>query len=165
MTTIIIIYINSAPSIRDTSTTVQLYADDMKCYRVTDNDAGAFQLQRDTIKFLKIVGRLGLSWNSTLLSVSTLSLQRKKIVHASHNLNGSQTEVTSTEKDLGVHVSSNLSWIDHIDLILSKANTMLGSISRTCTNECDQKPLFILCKSLASPQLEYASQVWFPCTK
>ena len=41
-----IIYINSAPSVTDARTTVQLYADDMKCYRVIDNGADAAQLQR-----------------------------------------------------------------------------------------------------------------------
>ena len=42
---------------------------------------------------------------------------------------------------------------------------MLGIIYRTCTSDCDQKPMMILNKSLVSPQLEYASQVWSPYTK
>ena len=45
-----IIHINSAPSVTDARTTVQLFADDMKCYRVIDNDADAVQQQR-LIKF------------------------------------------------------------------------------------------------------------------
>ena len=42
---------------------------------------------------------------------------------------------------------------------------MLGIIYRTCTSDCDQKTMLILNKSLVSPQLEYASQVWSPYTK
>jgi len=53
----------------------------------------------------------------------------------------------------------------HIDLIVSKANKMLGIIYRTCTTDCDEKTMLILYKSLARPQLEYASQVWSPYTK
>ena len=42
---------------------------------------------------------------------------------------------------------------------------MLGIIKRTCTNECDQKTLILLYKSLFRSQLEYASQVWSPYIK
>ena len=44
-----IIYINGVPSVTDAKTTVQLYADDMKCYRVIDIGADAVQLQRDLL--------------------------------------------------------------------------------------------------------------------
>ena len=42
---------------------------------------------------------------------------------------------------------------------------MLGIIKRTCTNECDQRTLILLYKSLFRSQLEYASQVWSPYIK
>ena len=42
---------------------------------------------------------------------------------------------------------------------------MLGMIKTTCTNECDQKTLIILYKSLIWSQLECASQVWSPYSK
>ena len=86
-------------------------------------------------------------------------------MHTSYNLSGSQVAVVSIEKDLGVHVSSSLSWNDHIDLVISKANKMLGIIYRTCTIDCNQKAMLVLYKSLVRPQLEYASQVWSPYTK
>ena len=78
---------------------------------------------------------------------------------------GSQVEVVSIEKDLGLHVASSLSWNNHIDLVVSKENKMLGIIYRTCTIDCDQETMLILYKSLVRPQLEYASQIWSPYTK
>ena len=83
---------------------------------------------------------------------------------SAYTLNGSQIMSVLTEKDLGVHISTKLSWNYHIDVIISKANKMLGMIKRTCTNQCDQKTK-ILYKSLVRSQLEYASQVWSPYTK
>jgi len=44
-----IIYVNSALSVTDARTTVQLYADDMKCYQIINNGADAVQLQRDLL--------------------------------------------------------------------------------------------------------------------
>ena len=82
-----------------------------------------------------------------------------------YTLNGSQIMSVITEKDLGVHVCTKLSWNNRIDVTISKANKMLGMIKRTCTNEYDQKTLIILYKSLVRSQLEYASQVWSPFTK
>ena len=41
--------INSTPSVTDAKTAVQLYVDDMKCYRAIDNGADAVQLQRDLL--------------------------------------------------------------------------------------------------------------------
>ena len=77
-----------------------------------------------------------------------LAITRKKnIVDSTYLLNGSQIMSVTTEKDLGVHVCTTLSWNNHTDVIISKANKMLGMIKRTCTSECDQKTI-ILHKSL-----------------
>ena len=78
-----------------------------------------------------------------------LAITRKSNgLDSTYILNGSQIMSVLTEKDLGVHVSTKLSWNNHIDVIISKANKMLGMIKRTCNNECDQKTLIILYKSL-----------------
>ena len=45
-------------------------------------------------------------------------------------------------------LGTDLSWSDHIDLIISKTNEILGIIYKTCTNDCDQKTSLILYKSL-----------------
>ena len=81
------------------------------------------------------------------------------------NPNGSRITDVTTEKDLGSHISSTLSWNDHIDLFINRINKMLGLIYRTCTSKCDQITLLTLYKSLVRPQLEHASQVWSPYTK
>lgn len=94
-----------------------------------------------------------------------MQISRNHKENSTYKLNGSQIMSVTTEKYLGVHVSAKLSRNNHIDVIISKANKILGMIKRTCTNECDQKTLIILYKLLVLSQLEYASQVWSPFTK
>ena len=120
----------------DAKTTVQLYADDMNCYRVIDNGADAVQPQRDLLSLTDWSSEHFMKFNANKCKHLVMTKQ-KSFMHTSYNLSGSQVAVVSIEKDLGVHVSSSLSWNDHIDLVISKANKMLGIIYRTYTIDCD----------------------------
>ena len=58
-------------------------------------------------------------------------------------------------KDLGVIISSDLSWSKHVEEIVNKANKVLGLIARIVGNR--NKDVFsLLYKSLVRPILEYA---------
>ena len=61
--------------------------------------------------------------------------KKKNIVDSTYTLTGCKIMSVTTEKDLGVHVFNKLSWNNHIGVITSKANKMLGMLKRTCTNE------------------------------
>ena len=82
-----------------------------------------------------------MEFNSKKCKHLTITI-KKNAVDSTYTINGSHMSVT-TEKDLGVHVSTELSWNNHIDSIISKANKMLGMIKRTCRDECDEKTLII----------------------
>ena len=77
----------------------------------------------------------------------------------------SPLEIVSEFNDLGALVSHNLSWNSHVDRMVSKANIMLGLISRTCKGLFDVPTLMTLYCSLVRSQLEYSSVVWSPHTK
>jgi len=83
--------------------------DDMKCYRVIDNGSDAVQLQRDLLSLNGWLSEHFMKFNAN--KYKHLVMTKKKIMHTSYNLSGSQVAVISIEKDLGVHVSSNLSWM------------------------------------------------------
>ena len=114
------IYINSAPSVTDAKTAVQLYADDMKCYRVIDNGADTVQLQRDLLSLTGWSSEHFMNFNASKCKQIVMT-KKKSFMHTSYNLSRSQVEVISIEKDLGIHVSSSLSWNYHVDLVISKA--------------------------------------------
>ena len=127
-----IIHINMAPKAIHSSTAVQLYADDMKCSRIIDNTNDVKQLQSDLSNLNDWSVDHFMKFNSK--KCKYLAITRK--IQPIHLM--AQIMSVTTEKYLGVHVSAKLSRNNHIDVIISKANKMLGMIKRTCTNECDQ---------------------------
>ena len=73
-------------------------------------------------------------------------------------------ESVSEVKDLGIYITSNLSWSMQAHICANKANSVLGFIKRTVGPKNPQ--LFSkLYKSLVRLILEYCSPVWCPHLK
>ena len=68
------------------------------------------------------------------------------------------------EKDLGVHIDSNLSFEEHIAAKIKKANQIMGLIRKSFTY-LDKKSFKRLYTALVRPHLEYAQSVWSPHLK
>ena len=64
-------------------------------------------------------------------------------------------------KDLGVIMSKDLSWSNHVNASVNKANKVLGLLKRTVGSK-NREIFSILYRSLVRPILEYASPVWSP---
>jgi len=64
-------------------------------------------------------------------------------------------------KDLDVTITRDLSWGNHISIIVNKANKVLGSIKRS-VRTANTNVFSMLYKSLVRPILEYAIPVWCP---
>ena len=105
----------------------------MKCFRVIDNTNDVQQLQSDLSHLNGWSADHFMEFNSKKCKYLIITW-KKNIVNSTYTLNGSQIMSATTEKDLGVHVYTKLSWNNHTDVIISKANKMLGMIKRTCTN-------------------------------
>ena len=68
---------------------------------------------------------------------------------------GNQLKTVSEIKDLGIYITSNLSWSIQANKCANKANSVLGFIRRTVGPK-DPELFSKLCyKSLARPILEY----------
>ena len=68
---------------------------------------------------------------------------------------------SSCEKDIGVHIDSNLKFDMHINTAVNKANRILAITRRTF--ECLNDDIFcMIFKGLVRPHLEYAAPVWSP---
>ena len=64
-------------------------------------------------------------------------------------------------KDLGVYISSNLTWIRHIEETVSKARLMSGWALRTFQTR-EVEPMITVWNSVIRPHLDYCSPLWSP---
>ena len=70
-------------------------------------------------------------------------------------------EKTECEQDLGVYIDSKLTFTQHCQEKVNKANKVLGYIRHTFKH-LNQDTFLLLYKSLVRPHLEFSSCIWSP---
>ncbi len=85
-----------------------------------------------------------------------------KYNHKSSDETRHELEVVESERDLGVVISSNLKWHNHIVKIVSQANKMIQILFNAFKSR--EKDL-VLTLSYIRPQVEFAQPVWSPYLK
>jgi hypothetical protein len=97
-----------------------------------------------------------------------LHISRKKpgtIIDRQYNLDDQPLVSVSSYSDLGILVSNTLTWGNHIEEIVSRANKTLGLIKRICKDLTDPSTRKVIYCSLVISKLEYGSNLWSPYTK
>ena len=74
----------------------------------------------------------------------------------------SPIQVLNCHRDLGIMMSSDLTWSNHLKLIASRAYKVLGLIRCLFSSSLDIKAKKILYLQLVRSQLTYGSQIWRP---
>ena len=72
-------------------------------------------------------------------------------------------DYVTSEKELGVNITTRLNWTDHCNKLYSKANQLLGLTKRICHFVNNPKQRRALYLSLIRSQFEHWSVVWRPC--
>lgn len=153
-----VIYINDLPDI--VNSTVYLFADDTKIFKIINNQNDRDTLQNDLKKLTE--------WSETWLL--KFHPDKCKFMHIGKNgppddfhydLMGTSLEQVHEEKDIGVTIDENLTFESHISNKVKKANSMF-SIIRRSFQHLDEKTFLPLYKALVRTHLDYASSVWFP---
>ena len=85
------------------------------------------------------------------------SKNKKYLYLLGHNL----ISETKSETDLGILMSDNLSWSEHVANCAKKANRTLGMIKHTFSH-MDKNMFISLYQTLVRPHMEYSHQVWSP---
>ena len=106
-----------------------MFADDSKCYKVTNHHSDYLHLQQDLDALSNWSLRNELFFQPT--KCSNLRISRKRLSPPrSYVLNGINVEVVTAEKDLGIMIANDTSWKDHLVMIVAKPNRMLGFLKR-----------------------------------
>ncbi len=82
--------------------------------------------------------------------------------HLMYSIDGTSLSFTSTQRDLGVLVRSDLSWKDHINKICLKAYRSLNMIRRSLPSDAPSQLKKHLYTSLVKSHITYCSQLWRP---
>ena len=159
-----LIYINDLPDHIDHVLPL-LFADDTKCLSSVYSDASNIsstsvldlQLDLDSLSLWSLTNRLAFNVaKSAMLSFPCGS------VPPPHFVSGVEIPFVSFTRDLGVLISSSLSWSDHINYITSKAYKMLGLVRRSFSNQLPVAVKKSLYLSFVRSHLLYCSVIWRP---
>ena len=156
-----LLFINDLSDVIPESTSTGLYADDAKLYRKISTPEDCSQLQ-EALSCADVWSKdNNINFNSTKCKILTFS-RRKTPFLFEYYLGSSELKRVNDEVDLGITVTSNLSWTTHINKIKVKANRLLGLLRRTCPLLTDRSIRRTLYLSLVKSQLCYATEVWSP---
>ena len=148
-------FINDLPDEAAYGVKVALYADDTKLYR----NVSSAELIQDTLSNMHVWShRKNIRFNTSQCKVLTVTRKKTPIAFA-YTLDCTALTRVSEEKDLGVIITTTLSWDSHIHTITAKANKLLGLLKRTCPLLSSVSVRRSLYLSLVKSQLCYATQV------
>lgn len=133
----------------------------MKLYLEIKNNEDINTFQAEIINFNTWCNKSLLQLN--VKKCNSIAFSRKRNTPNNIITLGDQNvERCNRVRDLGILLDSKLTFIDHYNSIINKANSMLGFIKRFCYNFQDPYTIKTLYISYVRSTLEYCSIIWSP---
>ncbi len=161
-----VIYINDLPD--NTESSVYMFADDTKCFKEIGSLEDQGSLQRDLERLENWSEDWLLEFHSEKCKVMTVTKQRNQQVEREYFMQKEDQPVrlerVHREKDLGIIVDQHLTFEQHINEKVNKANRMVGLIRRSFV-DLNKENIIRLYTALVRPQLEFGNEIWCPSRK
>ena len=159
-----VLFINDLPEVIKHGSVPFLFADDTKVYHKINCTKDCEDLQED-IKAMQL-------WSEKWLlcfhpdKCKCMRIGKSDIDLFAYKLkdDGKAMEFSKFEKDIGVVIDNKLTFENHINEKVNKANSVMGVIRRTF-EFLDTKTFRLLYTAMVRPHIEYANQVWCPYLK
>ena len=137
-----------------------VFADDTMAYHTVRNMQDAEEFQRDMDNLVKWEKTWQMEFHPDKCEIIRITRKRNTVKYP-YTLHGHLLNHVDVVKYLGVKISHDLPWNDHIDCVTSKANSTLGFVRRNI-NVGNPQIKERAYKTLVRPILEYSSTVWDP---
>ena len=164
-----ILFIDDINDMVSEGTDLVMYADDTKIYREISCDADQMTLQNDIDNLFNWSVKNKMNFHPDKCKVVPITNKKGQIpcydsplpfYEFWYELNGNMLEYVHKEKDLGVIINRRLSWIQHCEGLVTRANRQFGLLKRTCYFIFDQRRRRALYLSLIRSIFEHCCQVW-----
>lgn len=142
---------------------IKLFADDCIIYQEIKNSNDQSQLNFSLAQIENWCSTWQMKINRKKTVTMTVTRKRKPLLFP-YSVNGHPLSSVKSCKYLGVILTSDLRWNEHVSYITKKAMQKLGYMRRTLRNSTQEIKLLAF-KTFIRPVLEYASVVWDPCTQ
>ena len=120
-------------------------------------------LQSDLKALEEWESKWGMSFNPSKCSVLHIS-KRKSPLNFTYTLKNETLATSSSASYLGISISRNLSWTDHISKVVAKDSQSLGFLRRNVKTKAETVKAKAY-NTIVRPSLEYAASVWCPWQK
>ena len=155
-------YIDNLSEIQLSGGSIVLFADDLLLYHLITCLEDFEHLQNDVDKLCNWLSFHKLALNPNKCKSLLISRKRPPTALPSVYVNGSVLESVSSYRYLGVLISSDLSWSNHVKDISLKARKQVGLLYHRFYKHASPATLRTLYMALIRPHLEYAVPVWDP---
>ena len=158
-----LVYINDI--VEEIGSHIRLFADDTSLFIIVDDPAtSAARLNTD----LEKISRWAITWlvtfNPTKSESFLVSRKRNRPIHPPLYMQNVQIEEVECHKHLGVCLSYDCSWHQHISYLKEKAWCRIN-VMRKLKYKLDRKSLETIYIAFIRPLLEYADVIWDNCTQ
>ena len=155
-----LVYINDLPE--KLHSTPRLFADDTLLYRVIDSEADCDLLQEDlaTLELWERDWSMEFAAEKCMVLRITKRLERNRIIK-NYQIHGHVLDTVDSAKYLGVTLDSKLSFSNHIQDTVKKANNTRQFLQRNISG-CNRATKSLCYKAYVRPIVEYGSCAWDP---
>ena len=156
-----LLYVNDI--VEKINTNIRLFADDTTLFTVIENQESIQLLNEDLIEIAQWSDDWLIILNQTKTNAMTFT-RKQETNWDDAKFNNIVIKDNKTHTHLGITLSSDATWAEHIQKIYEKAAIRLN-IMRMLKYDIDRKSLLRFYISFIRPILEYGNIIWDNCTK